>query len=155
MRRKILKNIIMFIVGFCLYITIECCFRGYSFPLMGCCGGIAIVVLDKINDNISWNIDLVVQSVYGANLITLMELIIGLIAKYTPIILVMWDYSNMPMNFMGVICVPFYFAWMALSIVAIFIADAINYYVFADTICPYYLLLGGQIRLKFIPKETN
>ena len=154
MKRKILKDIIIFTVGFCLYMTIECCLQGYSYPFMGCCCGLAMIVLDKINDKISWNVDLLIQAVYGANLITLLEFVIGFTAKYTDILPIMWDCSNMP-NFMGIIRIPFYFAWMALSILAIFVSDAINYYIFSDTICPYYLLLGGQIRLKFIPKETG
>lgn len=143
----------MFLVGFWLYIIIEICFRGFSYPVSGLMGGIAIVVLDRINDDISWNIDLCIQAMIGANLITFMELIIGTIAKYTPLLPVMWDYSNLPLNYHGVICVPFYFAWAALSIVAIFIADAINYYIFMDTICPYYLIFGGQIRFKFVARR--
>ena len=35
MSKKVYKNVILFIVGFCLYITIEVLFRGYSYPLMG------------------------------------------------------------------------------------------------------------------------
>ena len=151
--KKVLKSLVMFFTGFSHYLLIEYMFRGYTFVLMGVLGGIAIVILDKINDEISWNVDLLVQSMLGANLITFMELVVGLIAKYTSLLPVMWDYSNMPLNYKGIICIPFYAAWMALSIVAIFIADAINYYIFHDTICPYYLLFGGQIRLKFIARK--
>lgn len=55
---KTVKNIILFFAGFCIYITIECCYRGFSSPVMGILGGLAIVLIDKINDYISWNIDL-------------------------------------------------------------------------------------------------
>ena len=149
--KRILKTLIMFFVGFFLYLSIEYVYRGYTYPLMGILGGITIVVLDRINDEISWDVDLCNQAILGANLITLMELIVGLIAKYTPLLPVMWDYSNIPINFHGVICLPFYFVWMIKSIVAIFIADALNYYVFKDTECPYYRIFGD--RLIFMLKE--
>ena len=57
MKDKFLKNLVLFLVGFCSYITIETLFRGYSYWQMGICGGLAIVILDKINDIISWDID--------------------------------------------------------------------------------------------------
>ena len=87
--KTLYKNIILFIVGFCLYMTIECCFRGYSFPLMGCCGGLCVVILDKINDNISWDVDLFWQAFAGGLLVTTMELVIGITALYVCIFLLL------------------------------------------------------------------
>lgn len=72
MSKKVYKNIILFTVGFCLYITIEVLFRGYSFPLMGVCAGLVIVLLDKINDYISWDIDILIQSALGMFMVTIM-----------------------------------------------------------------------------------
>ena len=143
-KRIILKNTILFLIGFCVYITIEVLYRGFSYPLMGLCAGIAIVILDKINDLISWNVDVLWQCLFGALLITLMELIIGkmFIAGYLP---VMWDYSSVPLNYQGIVCVPFSVVWMALSFVAIIVADAINYYVFKEKPVPYYKCFGKVI----------
>ena len=59
--KKINKNLILFLFGFMAYITIEVCYRGYSYPLMGVCGGIAILLLDKINNRISWDTDILIQ----------------------------------------------------------------------------------------------
>lgn len=143
-KRIILKNTILFLIGFCVYITIEVLYRGFSYPLMGLCAGIAIVILDKINDLISWNVDVLWQCLFGALLITLMELIIGkmFLAGYLP---VMWDYSSVPLNYQGIVCVPFSVVWMALSFVAIIVADAINYYVFKEKPVPYYKCFGKVI----------
>lgn len=150
---KINKNILLFIVGFMSYITIEVLFRGYSFPIMGICGGIAIVLLDKINNKISWDIDILIQGFLGSLLITFFELVIGEIAKHTSLPQ-MWDYSNIPLNFDGVICLPFTLIWLVLSIFAIFIADAINYYVFEELPIPYYKLFGHTF-LKFSKKHCR
>lgn len=144
MKEKYFKNIVLFLVGFCMYITIETLFRGYSYWQMGICGGLAVVILDKINDTISWDIDLTLQGLLGMLLTTFMELIIGSLWSYFPIPQ-MWDYSNMPLNYKGIICVPFMIAWFALSLVAIFVADGINYYVFEEKPTPYYMLFGKKI----------
>lgn len=145
MNKKLSKNIILFTVGFCLYITMEVLFRGYSFPLMGVCAGLVVVLLDKINDYISWDIDILVQCILGMLMVTIMELIIGTIFLDTNLLPVMWDYSNLPLNFRGIICIPFMALWMILSFIAILVADSINYYVFEEKPTPYYMLFGKKI----------
>ena len=154
MKKYILKNIVLFFVGFCVYVTIECCYKSVSYPLMGILGGLTVVILDKINDRISWDIDLFYQCLIGSCLITMFELIIGTIAKYSPILPVMWDYSKVPFNFNGVICLPFSIIWLFLSAVAIFVADAINYYVFEDTEVPHYILFK-KIKFSFKKKKCD
>lgn len=151
---KVNKNLILFLVGFTSYILIELCFRGYSFFTMGICGGLAVVILDKINNYISWDTDVIIQGIIGSALITSFELIIGEIALHTSLIPTMWDYSNMPLNFDGVICLPFSFAWIALSWAAILVADAINYYIFEELPVPYYKLFG-KVVLKFKEIDFN
>lgn len=148
---KINKSILLFLVGYCTYISIEVTYRNISYPIMGICGGLAILLLDKINDNISWNIDLCLQGLCGSALITFFELIIGEIALHTSLLPIMWDYSNVLLNFDGVICLPFSIAWFFLSILAIFLADAINYYVLDEPQVPYYNLFGKTV-IKFKEK---
>lgn len=78
-------------------------------------------------------------------MVTIMELIIGTIFLDTNLLPVMWDYSNLPLNFKGIICIPFMALWMILSFMAILVADSINYYVFDEKPAPYYKLLGHTI----------
>lgn len=151
MKSAIYKSVVLFLTGFCLYITIEVLYRGYSYPLMGLCGGLAFVLIDKINDKISWDIDILVQGVIGSAIITAFELLIGLISL-NGILPMMWDYSNLPLNYKGIICLPFSLIWIGISIVAVFLADAINYYMLGiDEQVPYYKLFGKTI-LKFKEK---
>lgn len=145
MNYKLLKNATLFILGFMCYITIEVVFRGYSYAIMGCCGGLAIMILDKINDRISWDTDLMIQGLVGMVLILLMEFVIGEIMLNTDLLPVMWDYSDIPFNYHGVICLPFALAWFGLSWVAVFVADAINYYLFEELPVPYYRLFGKVV----------
>lgn len=72
------------------------------------------------------------------------EFAIGLLSLNN-ILPVMWDYSTVPLNYKGIICLPFSLIWILLSILAILIADAINYYFFDDKKVPYYRLFGKVI----------
>lgn len=150
---RVIKNAILFIVGFCAYITIETLFRGYSFWMMGVCGGLAVLLLDKLNDCISWDMDLLLQSAIGSVLITFFEYVIGSL-YLLGLLPQMWDYSNMPLNYKGIICVPFSLLWMALSAAAIIVADAINYYVFEELPVPYYKIFGKTV-IRFKKKKCK
>lgn len=142
---KILKPIILFLTGCFSYMLIEILYRQYTFLLMGICGGLAFLLIDRINNKISWDIDLLVQGLMGSAIITSFEFIIGELSLHN-ILPVMWDYSDTPMNFKGIICVPFSLIWIALSIVTVILCDAINYYCLneKETI-PYYKLFGKKI----------
>lgn len=140
-KRHLLKYIILFLVGYCVYIAIEVTFRNYSFPLMGVVGAISFILIDRINEVMPWDIDLIIQSVIGSLLVTTFELIVGEGLKFfnqPP----MWDYSSLPLNFDGVICLQFSLVWVLLSALAIFLADAINYYLLHEDPVPHYNLLG-------------
>ena len=114
------KNLILFLVGYCAYIAIEVTVRSVSYPIMGICGGLAIVLIDKINDYISWKMDIIIQGVIGSLVITSLELVIGEISLHTSIFPIMWNYSNIPLNYDGVICLPFSMIWILLSLIGIF-----------------------------------
>ena len=140
-RYSFLKFVTLFAVGFFGYAGIELLYRHYTYILMAICGGIAIVLLDRINDEISWDLDILIQGSIGSLIITGMEFIIGEL-YLRGILPKMWDYTTMPLNYKGIVCLPFSLAWVALSIVAIVIADWINYYIFKENATPYYKLFG-------------
>lgn len=146
--KKYFKLLILFALGFMTYITIEVCWRGYSYPLMGICGGLVVVLLDIIGSKISWDVDIVLQGAMGSVIITLLELIIGelFLRGFLP---VMWDYSNVFLNYKGIICLPFSLAWIGLSIIAVVVGDSVDYYLFDGDQAPYYKLFGKTVlRLK-------
>ena len=144
-KNNVIKYVTLFLVGMCVYTTIEVFFRGYSYPLCGFMGAIDFILIDKINNKISWNMDLLLQGIIGSGIITLSELIVGLIDKYY-LHLNMWNYSLLPFNFMGVISLQFSLIWILISIIAIFLADGINYYVFKEQPAPYYHILKWKFQ---------
>ena len=145
--KSLLRKLVLFITGYALYIAIEVTFRGYSYVLMGLCGGVLLMFIDEINEILPWDTDILLQSSLGSVLITFFELTVGEACKISNID-PMWDYSNMLFNFDGVICLEFSLLWVILSFVAILLADAINYYVFKLEPLPYYKLFGRTI-IKF------
>ena len=95
---RTIKSLVMFLAGFCAFITIEVLFRGYSYVMSGVMGGLAVIALDRINDEISWDMDLALQALIGGAFVTAMEFAVGSIAKYTNILPQMWDYTDIPFN---------------------------------------------------------
>lgn len=145
-REKFLKYIALFCIGAFLYITIEICFRGYSYYAMMLLSGALFIAIDNINDEyFPWDLDFIIQSLFGAGLITLSELIVGETVKITQSV-PMWDYSNLPLNFDGVICVPFFLIWIVLSAIAIILSDSINYYLLQIGEVPHYKIFNKIIR---------
>ena len=139
-----MKNSILFIIGFTFFITIECIFHAlsgklaYSWITSGVMGGLSLILIDKINDTwLGWDAQLIYQSLIGGTLVTIIEFIIGTLDRVV-LHLNMWDYSFVPLNYKGIICVPFSIAWCLLSILAIFIGDAVRYYIFGEEPRPYY-----------------
>ena len=49
-----------------------------------------------------------------------------------------WDYSNMPLNLWGQICLPFSCLWFFLSAVAIILDDELRYNIFGEEKPHYY-----------------
>lgn len=135
------KFTILFYVGFTTYITIETLFRGYSYPLMGLDGAICFILFDKINEVLSWDMDLFLQGCIGSVLVTISELLIGLSLQYLHLP-TMWDYSGMWLNFKGIICLPFSLLWIVLACIGIILADCINYYLICNGDRPVYRLFG-------------
>ena len=123
----LIKYLTLFLVGYCTYIALEVTYRGASYILMGIIGGISLLLFDQINNKISWNLDLILQGFIGSAIVTSFELFIGeaLKALNHPL---MWDYSNMPLNYDGVICLSFSIVWIFITILGILVADAYNYY---------------------------
>ena len=66
------------------------------------------------------------------------ELVAGLILNVW-LGLGIWDYSTMPLNFMGQICLPFCLLWVLLSVVAVVLDDWLRHWLFAEE-HPHYVL---------------
>ena len=137
--KQILKLCILALIGGITYILIELAWRGYSHISMFILGALCFVLLGGINEFLPWELGFVWQMLIGAGIVTILELIVGIVVNVW-LGLEVWDYSNLPFNFMGQICLPFSFAWTLLSSVAIVVDDYLRYWLFGEE-KPHYKIL--------------
>lgn len=125
------KHIILFCVGGFVYLGIELFARGYSHISMWLLGGTCFVLIGQINEFVSWDLPLVAQMGIGAVIITVLEFLTGCIVNLW-LGLEVWDYSDLPLNLMGQICLPFSAVWFFISALAIFADDYLRYKWFGE-----------------------
>lgn len=133
--RKIIRRVWECFVLFAfmgeLYSIIELVWRGHTHFSMYLLAGLCGMTCGLLNEVFTWDFGLVWQALIGGGLITIAEFITGLIVNIW-LKLGVWDYSGLPLNIMGQICLPFYFAWVALSVAAIVLDDYIRYWYFDE-----------------------
>lgn len=107
-------NIIMFSFGALGYGLIEILWRGFTHPTMLTAGGICFLFFAKIGEKFK-KVNLILKAIIGCGFVTFIELIFGVIFN---ILLKkdIWDYSKIPFNFKGQICLLYSLLWGVLSI---------------------------------------
>lgn len=115
------KETIIFVIFGFLYICLELLYRGRTHISMFFVGGLCGVLIGLINDNTP-DIPLFYQCILGTTIVTLIEFISGC---YLNIYLGLgvWDYSHVPFNLLGQVCLPFSIIWVFLSIPVIYLDD--------------------------------
>ena len=143
MNTTFIKNSILFTTGGIIYYLIE--FIWKTFISGGIChwsmfllGGFCFLVIGALNETLPWEMSIVKQGCYGAIVITVLELIFGYILNIV-LKLGIWDYSSIPLNFMGQICLPFSIAWFFLSLIAIVFDDVLRWKWFGEEKPHYHL----------------
>lgn len=125
------KELILGFIGGLLYIVIEIIWRGYSHWTMFALGGLCFVLLGRINEVIPWCMPLWQQALIGANIITGLEFITGCVVNLW-LGWNVWDYSNIPLNFFGQICLPYMFLWIPISLAGIVSDDYLRHWLFKE-----------------------
>ena len=120
-------EVILFFIGGTMYYLIEVLWRGYSHWTMFILGGICFVIMGLLNEyKFNWNDSLIKQSIISACIITVFEFFTGCIVNLW-LGLNVWDYSELPCNLLGQICLYFFFVWILLSMFGIVLDDWIRY----------------------------
>lgn len=133
---RVIKPLILFLIGGALYIMIELLWRGRTHWTMFIVGGICFLLIGLINEAFTFDMPLIQQQAVSAVLVTIVELLAGLILNPAYLI---WDYRDMPLNIMGQICLPYTFLWFFLSLAAIIADDYLRHWIFGEE-KPYYIL---------------
>lgn len=131
---------ILFLIGGRLYTWIEILWRGYTHWTMFLLGGICFVIMGLLNEHIfPWRLSLTMQSIISACVITFFEFITGCIVNLW-LEWNVWDYSGLPFNLLGQICLYYFLLWIPLSVIGIVLDDWLRYFIF--------LLLHKYIRIQ-------
>lgn len=117
----------LFVVGGRLYTWIEILWRGFTHWTMFLLGGGGFVVLGLLNEfKIPWHWCLLRQSVVGATIVTAFEFVTGCIVNRW-LGWGVWDYSDLPFNILGQVCLYYFLLWIPLCMVGIVLDDWIRY----------------------------
>lgn len=111
----------LFLLGAVLYVTLELFWRGRSHISMAITGGTALVLLFGVYTRYPL-MPLLLRCAVGGVLITALEFVCGAIVN-VKLHLGVWDYSELPLNLYGQICLRFSLLWTALSAPASAVVD--------------------------------
>lgn len=130
------KYMTLFVIFGTIYIVLELLFRGYSHWTMFICGGVSAMEIGLLNEVFEWKTPMWQQLLCGSLLITLNEFITGITVNIC-LNWNVWDYSDMPFNILGQICLPFMGLWFVLSYLAIILDDYLRWKYFNEQF-PHY-----------------
>ena len=136
--RKLVKFLILLSSGGLIYVLIEFLYRGRSHWSMFLVGGICFVLIGGLNNWFPWNWSILRQMGISAAIVTAVEFVSGILLNMV-LNLDVWDYSNMPFNIYGQICLPFTVIWFFLSFLAIVADDFLRWLWFWERFPEYHL----------------
>ena len=107
-----------FLFGGVLYVLIELLWRGYSHYSMFIAGGLGFILFMTVNRYMVKKTGYLFSSVICAIGITVIEFVLGCIFNIW-LQLNIWDYSYIPLNFMGQICELYSTIWIFISLIGL------------------------------------
>ena len=117
-------GMVVFLIGGVTYAMIEIMWRGNTHWTMVLLGGLCFLTLYKLFGYMS-NYSLMEKCVLGAIVITALEFVVGCIVNLI-FHMNVWNYSRMPLNLSGQICILYSTLWGFLCIPINFIANKIR-----------------------------
>lgn len=131
MFRSIMKTITLSLIGGLVYAGIELLWRGHTHWSMFLLAMFLAIPLDQINERLDWDTPIWLQAIYGSIGITAAELAAGIVLNLW-LGLGVWDYSALPFNFLGQICLWYSLLWILLAGVGIVLFDVLRWKLFGE-----------------------
>ncbi len=123
--KKMIIYIVKMLFGGGIYFLMELLYRGYSHWTMFVLGGICFMFCGLVHQISGGRISVWQEMVWCMIIITTLEFACGIIVNGVYGLSV-WDYSRMPLQVLGQICVPFMFIWYIISYPAILLNKALD-----------------------------
>ena len=113
---------LLFLTGSCAYPTLELLWRGRTHYSMAVAGGVCLTLIGRVCCGRLRRQGLLARCLMGSGIITGVELCTGLIVNRL-MGLQVWDYSGMPLNILGQVCLPYSLLWCGLTLPAMALCD--------------------------------
>ena len=124
------KIILLWIILGAAYINIEIFWRGYTHVSMFIVGGLCGVLIGLINQSSRfYNMRVITQSAIGAVIVLCVELLAGIVINIW-LGLDVWDYTGLPGNILGQICLQYGLLWLLLMPFAIWLEDTARWCIY-------------------------
>ncbi len=117
--------LIIFLCGAIVYPLIEVLWQGHSHYTMAIAGGICMILINCFCVNVLSSKNTFIKCLTGSAIITSVEFVAGIILNKV-LLMSVWDYSALPLNFMGQICLPFSLIWFFLTLPAMYLCRTSN-----------------------------
>lgn len=142
---KVLKHLFLFILGGSIYYSIEILWRGHSHFSMFIVGGLCFVIMGLANEIFTWDLYFEYQLFIGWCAVLILEFLSGCIVNLW-LGWDVWDYSSMPFNILGQICLTYAFLWIPIVIIGILIDDWVRYKLLGEEKPRYRSLIVNSIK---------
>lgn len=128
---RALRPLVLIGIGGLIYALIELAFRGRTHWTMLIVGGLCFWLIGLVNEVIPWEVVFWKQCLLGSLIVTVVEFFSGCIINLG-LGWNVWDYSNLPLNLLGQICLPFSLLWILISVVAVVLDDYLRYWLYGE-----------------------
>lgn len=128
---RALRPLVLIGIGGLIYAMIELVFRGRTHWTMLIVGGLCFWLIGLVNEVIPWEVVFWKQCLLGSLIVTVVEFFFGCIINLG-LGWNVWDYSNLPLNLLGQICLPFSLLWILISAVAVVLDDYLRYWLYGE-----------------------
>jgi len=135
-----MKELLIMALGGGSYVLVELLWRGRSHVSMFFLGGLCFWLIGQLDRRKP--IPLVVQACLGAVVVTVLEFLTGLVVNRW-LGLGVWDYSALPMNLLGQVCLYYFVLWIPLAAAAVVLEDAVRLLLFGTPMPKYRLCKTG------------
>ena len=122
--KRLFTDFCLFSFGYSAYSLIELAWRRYTHYSMGLAGGLCFVVLYRIYKK-HRNLSVLKKCLVGSAVITAVEYIFGVIFNLK-LKMKVWDYSSLPLNVSGQVCLLYSFLWVILCLPICYLVPKIS-----------------------------
>ena len=112
--QQLAENAYLLLFGGVLYAWLEVLYRGHTHWSMGICGGVCTWAIYRINERFQHS-SVLFRALLGALTVTCAELVTGCAVNLW-LGLGVWDYSRLPFNLWGQICIGYSVIWFLLCL---------------------------------------